>query len=121
MGIASSGTAEPVAFLTKTNAKQTTDKFEVTAFGDITKTYVTGLPDYQATFSGFYDNATAQTYTAAVDGVARKFYLYPDVVGTPGQYWFGTAFFDFSLTLDVGGAVAIDGSLAAASAVSKVG
>lgn len=119
-GIGSAGTAEPIAFLNKWALKFATDKFDVTAFGDTTKTYVSGLPDCQGTYAGFYDTATAQLYTAATDGVSRKFYLYPDNT-TTGQYWFGTAIFDFNIEGDLGSSVNIDGSLAAASAVSKVG
>lgn len=119
-GIASGGTAEPIAFLGKWALNFTTDKYDVTSLGDTTKTYVAGLADCQGTYGGFYDTSTAQLYTAATDGVARKFYLYPDT-GTATSYWFGTAFFDFNVDGDVGGPVTITGSLAAASAVAKVG
>lgn len=119
-GIASSGTAEPIAFLNKWSLKFSVDKMEVTAFGDANKTYLAGLPDAQGDFGGFYDSATAQLYTAATDGVARKFYLYPDNTST-GQYWFGTGIFDFSIDGAVDGPVSVSGSFAAASAVSKIG
>jgi hypothetical protein len=118
--ITSGGTAEPIAFLNNWSLSFTTDNIEVTAFGDSHKTYVSSLPDVSGSFAGFYDDATAQTYTAATDGVARKFYLYPDNTST-GKYWFGTAFFDFSVSADVGGAVQVSGDLAAASVVAKVG
>lgn len=118
--ITSGGTAEPIAFLNNWSLSFTTDNIEVTAFGDSHKTYVSSLPDVSGSFAGFYDDATAQTYTAATDGVARKFYLYPDNTAT-GKYWFGTAFFDFSVSADVGGAVQVSGDLAAASVVAKVG
>lgn len=121
MNITSGGTAEPIAFINKTDIDMKSERFEVTAFGDGNKVYVAGLPDFNGTFSGFYDNATAQMYTAAVDGVARKFYWYPDVQGTPGQYWFGTAFFDFSVSLDASGTADISGNISAATTVSKVG
>jgi hypothetical protein len=62
-----------------------------------------------------------QTYTAATDGVARKFYLYPDLVNDPAQYWFGTILPDFKVDGDVGGAVAVSASWSAASAIAKVG
>src|SRR5215831_2128718 len=119
-GIGSAGTAEPIAYLSKWSLKFTTDKYDVTAFGATTKVYVAGLPDCPGDYSGFYDNATAQLYTAATDGVARKFYLYPDNTNT-AQYWFGTAIFDFSVDGDLGSSVNVSGSFAAASAVSKIG
>lgn len=119
-GIASAGTAEPVAYLNKWSAKFATGKEDVTAMGDTTRQYVSSLPDAQGDFGGFYDNATAQLYTAATDGVARKFYLYPDnTLNT--QYWFGTAIFDFDIDATVDGPVSVSGSWAAATVFAKVG
>lgn len=119
-GIASGGTAEPIAFLSGWSISFEVDKADVTAFGDTNKTYVSGLPDASGDFSGFYDDATAQLYTAASDGVSRKFYLYPSRL-TNGQYFFGTALFDFKVDGDVGDSVKLSGSWAAASGIAKVG
>lgn len=116
-----SATAEPVANLNAASLNAASDKVDVTAFGDASKTYVAGLPDASGDFAGFYDTATPQTYTAAADGVARKFYLYPDVVGNPGTYWFGTAFFDFKVETSVSDAAKISGTWAAATPIAKVG
>lgn len=93
----------------------------MTAFGDTNKTEVAGLPGGSGTYTGFYDTATAQMYTAALDGVARKTYFYTDIVGSPGQYWFTTAFWDFSLSVGVGEGEAISGNWSAATSLSKVG
>lgn len=120
VGITATGTAEPIAYLSKWALKFNSDKFDVTAFGDPNKSYVAGLPDCQGTYSGFYDTATAQLYTAATDGVARKFYLYPDTT-TVSQFWSGTAFFDFNIDGAIDGSVNIDGSFAAATGVTKTG
>jgi hypothetical protein len=120
MGLGSAGTAEPVAYLSEWSVSFTTDKFDVTSFGDVSKTYVAGLPDFSGNYKGWYDTATAQMYTAATDGVARKFYLYP-TTATTTQYWFGTALFDFSIDVGVGAAISISGSFNAATASSKVG
>lgn len=120
MALTSGGTAEAVAYLNKWSVNFQTDKLDVTAFGDTTKTYVAGLPDFAGSYGGWYDNATVQMYTAATDGVARKFYLYPDRTVTT-SYWFGTAFFDFSIDVGVESAVSITGSFNAATASAKVG
>jgi len=119
-GIASGGVAEPVTFLSSWSADFSTDDVDVTAFGDTNKTYVSGLPDVKGSFSGFYDSDSAQLFTAAVDGVARKFYLYPST-SSAGTYFFGTASFDFSVETGVGDAAKVSGSFVAASAVTKVG
>lgn len=120
VAITSGGTAEPIAFLRSYSLGFATDNVEVTAFGDSNKTYVAGLPDATGSYAGFWDDATAQLYTAATDGVARKFYLYPDNTQT-GKYWYGTAIFDFSVEGAVDGSVNISGDFNAASQIAKVG
>ena len=121
--ISSSGTgnARSVVKLSDWSLDMATDTVEVTSFGDTNKNYVAGLPDAKGTFTGFYDDATAQMYTAAVDGVARKFYLYPDRNNNPAQYWYGTAFFDFSSSGSVTDALKCSGNWNAATAVTKIG
>ena len=120
MNLTSAGTAEPVAYLNNWSLDFATDKIDVTAFGDTTKIYVSGLPDCQGTYAGFYDDATVQMYTAASDGVARKFYLYPST-SLVTQYWYGTGLFDMSIDGTVDGPVAVSGSFAAASVTTKKG
>jgi hypothetical protein len=120
MGLASAGVAQPVAFQASWSINFTTNKIDVTAFGDTTKIYVAGLPDASGQFAGWYDDATVQTYTAAADGVARKFYLYP-TTSTPGQYFFGTVFPDMTIETAVDGAISVSASWAAGSPIAKVG
>lgn len=120
VGIASAGVPEPIAFLSKWSLKATTNKIKVTAFGDVNEVYLAGLSDAQGDFAGFYDDATAQVYTAATDGVARKFYLYPNTT-TNTQYWYGTMIPDFSVDATVDGPINITGTWAAASVVTKIG
>lgn len=121
VNLASGGTAEAVAFVRSNALSAATDKIDVTAFGDGNKIYVAGLPDLSGSFDFWYDDATVQSYTAAVDGVARKFYLYPDFITTPGQYFFGTVLPDFNVSATVDGAVEGSASWNAASTISKVG
>lgn len=122
VGLASdTASAEPVTFLNKWSIGFSTDNVEVTANGDTNKTYVAGLPDASGSFSGFYDDATSQTFVSATDGLARRFYLYPTTPSVTGPYWFGTALFDFNAEADVGSAVSVSGDFQAASAVAKIG
>jgi len=120
LGLASGGTATPVAFQASWSINFTTNKIDVTAFGDTTKIYVAGLPDASGQFAGWYDDATVQTYTAATDGVARKFYLYPTTSNT-AQYFFGTVFPDMTVETAVDGAISVSASWAAGSPIVKVG
>jgi hypothetical protein len=118
-GIASdTAAAEPIVFLNSWSINFTVDKVDVTSFGDTNTTYVSGLPDASGDFGGFYDTATEQLYTASQDGLARKFYLYPDI--SDGDYFYGTALFDFGAAGGVGDAVTISGSWSAASAITKI-
>lgn len=120
MGIADDTVAaEPIAFLNSWSLNFATEKAEVTAFGDNNKVYVAGLPDASGEFSGFYDDATEQTYTAAVDGLPRKFYLYPSNSDT-AEYFFGTILPDMSVNGSVSDSVQISASWNAASQISKV-
>ena len=122
MGIASgTAEAEPVAYLSKWSISASVDNIDVTAMGDAVKVSVAGLPDASGSFSGFFDDASAQTYTAATDGLARRFYLYPTTPALAGPYWFGTGLFDFSAEAAVAGAVTISGDWSAASTVAKIG
>lgn len=121
MGIASdTASAEPLPFFADWEINFETEKAEVTAMGDANKVYVAGLPDASGSFSGFYDDATQQTYTAAVDGLPRKFYLYPST-SLSTQYFFGTILPDIKVNGAVGDAVAVAASWMAASTVAKVG
>src|SRR5690242_914392 len=96
VAIASGGTAEPIAFINKFNINFSVNDYDVTAFGDSNTVFVAGLPAADGSYAGFYDNATAQLYTAATDGVARKFYFYLDT-GDTAKYLFGTAIFDMNI------------------------
>ena len=117
MEVLSGSSATPVAFLNSWSINAETDKEDVTAFTDPNKVYVAGLPDASGEFSGFYDDATTQTYTAASDGLSRKFYLYPTSSDT--QYWYGTILPDFKAESKVDGAVEISAKWNAAGPINK--
>jgi hypothetical protein len=119
VGLTNGAAASPCTFQASWSINMVTDKQEVTAFGDSNKTYVAGLPDASGDFSGFWDDATSQTYIAATDGLARNFYLYPDTTNTPNTYWFGTILPDFSADGAIGSAVNAKCSWNAASRIQR--
>lgn len=122
IGIASdTAAAEPLPFTAQWAIEFATDNTDVTAMGDTNKVYVAGLPDATGSFSGYYDDATAQTYTAATDGLARRFYLYPSTPSNTGPYWFGTVLADFKAESSVDDSVKQSGDWQAASAITKIG
>lgn len=114
------GAASPLAYQAKWTISFVFDKPDVTAFGDPNKVYVAGLPDASGDFSGFYDDSTAQTYTAATDGIPRKFYLYPSSANT-AQYWFGMIMADFKADGDVKSSVNVSCTWVASSLIAKAG
>lgn len=121
LGIASdTADAEPLPFIASWSMNFTTEKVDVTAMEDSNRVYVAGIPDASGEFAGFFDDSTAQTYTAATDGLARKFYLYPNrSVNT--KYFFGTILPDMSVNASTTEAVAITASWNAASTITRVG
>ena len=117
---AGSGSATPIANLNSWGLDSTTDKTEVSSFGDSSKVYVVGLPDGSISFGGFWDTAAGSQYNISTSVAAgRKFYLYPSTDNA--QYFFGLAHFDLSLTQTISGAVEVSGTGSAASSINSVG
>jgi hypothetical protein len=115
-----SGAAVNVIKLNAWTINKTTDKIEVTSFGDANKTYVQGLPDVQGTVSGFWDNTETKPFTAAGSSDGCKLYLYPSSDIT-GSYHYGPAWLDMSMDTSVSAAVTISGSFAANGSWGSVG
>lgn len=120
VSITSGGSAAPLNHAGTWSLNLTTDKVEVTAFGDTQKVYVTGFADGTLSYSGFMsDSASSALIEAALDGQARKWYAYP--FNTTGTYFFGTAFFDTTVGTDVQDAVTMEGEAVQATAIGRVG
>ena len=120
VAITSAGAASPLLHTAQTSINLATDKTDVTAFGDTTKQWVAGLADGQGTFSGFATDTTSTALiTAALDGVARRWYFYPFAATT--IYLYGTGFFDWQTESSVGDAVKMSGSFSAATPVTPIG
>ena len=116
----SNGEAVPLPFMAKVSGSFTTDNFDSTTTDDDNKTYTAGLPDSSFTFSGFFDDASNQTYNAAVDGLPRKTYIYMDKSkGAAGVYFYGYFIADYSIDSDVAGMVAMSGNLKASSSIGR--
>lgn len=120
VGATTSAQASPLTYQNTWSMSFEVEKIDVTAFGETTKAYVAGIADASGEFAGFYDDASGQTLAAALDGLARKFYLYPNT-NTATQYFFGTIFPDMSINAAVAGAVEVSSTWAAASPITKVG
>ena len=62
---------------------------DVTPLNNTWKSFVKGLLGYTGAFSGNFDTASVQLWSAATATVVEKFYLYPDV-GSTARYYYGT-------------------------------
>ena len=119
LGATQNAAAAPLPLQANWSLSMTSDKEEVTAFGDANKQYVAGLPDASGEFGGFMDSATSQTYVAAADGLPRNFYLYWDQQNDPNSYFYGTILVDFSADGAVDGPVNFKASWNAASSIKR--
>ena len=119
-GHASGAEASPLAYQAEWTINFGTPKIDVTAFLDRNKVTVNGMPEATGGFNGFYDDTTNQTYTAAVDGLARKLYLYPNA-NLATRYFFGTVNADVNFGGSVAGAVTVASAWEAASEIQLVG
>lgn len=83
---------------------------EVTSFQDTNVTKVQHLPEYSASFSGFYDSAEEKVFTGSgsVDGIT--FRLYP-VATLTADYWDGGAWMDYRVAGGTNKAITLSASL----------
>jgi hypothetical protein len=112
--------ATPLAYLNSWAATWTSDTSDVTTITDTQHVYVDELPDVTGTFSGFLDDATSQAYIAAVDGLPRSMFLYPDAANT-SRYFSGAVLADLAVTGSASTAVAISVNWVAAGLVTRTG
>jgi len=89
-----------------------TDTVEVTAFGDVNKTYVQGLPDLSGTVTGFWDNTEDKWFQAASSSDGCYVYLYFSS-NEPTTYAYGPAWLSISMSNSVTGASEISGNFIA--------
>lgn len=92
-----------------------TDSVEVTAFGDVNKVYVQGLPDISGSINGFVKDTEDKWFKAQRSTTAVKFYLYwSKLMAT--KYAYGTGWFNVSMSNTISGANQISGNFVAAGA-----
>jgi hypothetical protein len=112
MSTTGGGTAVTVIHMKSWSLNMPTDKIETTAFGDTNKTYVQGLPDATGDMSGWWDDTSDALYDGSQSTNGVKLYLYPSA-DAPSKFWSGPAWVDFSIDVDVNGAVEVSASFVA--------
>lgn len=122
IGATTSAAASPVAATKGWDLDAQTDYADATAQGDQSKQSGAGLPGGSGSFEAFYETGSyaGNVFTAARDGLSRKFYAYPDASDS-GAYWFGTAFFSGKISSQVDGMTTVSATFAGASDIIPVG
>lgn len=112
--------ASPLTYLNSWAISYARNVSDVTTITDTQHVYVDELPDVSGTFSGFLDDATSQAYIAAVDGLPRNMFLYPDAANT-SRYFSGPVLADLAVAGNATAAVTITVNWVAAGLVTRAG
>ena len=99
---------------------KSTQRVDVTSFGDVNLTSVQGLPAVKGTFTGFWDSADTTMLAASENASGIIIALYPSSLDV-AAYHAGPAFLDYKMSVDVKGAVKISGSFEANGAWGHAG
>ena len=110
--------ASPIVFLSDWSIVFTRELSDVTTIVDTQTVYVATESSASGTFAGFFNTATAQSYSAAVNGLPRAMYLYPST-GDPVDFFSGMVLPDYSIGAGVAAAVALTVTWAASGLISK--
>jgi hypothetical protein len=105
--------AAPVLSLNKWTLNAATDKVDVTAFGDVNKQYVQGLPDLKGSVGGWFDDQEDGLFLAADSTTPVQLELMP-VAGVASIKWAGPAWLDASIDVPANGAISVSGEFVAA-------
>lgn len=97
-----------------------TDTVEVTAFGDVNKTYVQGLPDISGQITGFLKDTEDKWFKAQRSTSPVRVYLYWSAQMT-GKYAYGTAWISVSMSNSISSANEISANMVAGGPWTVVG
>lgn len=109
--------ATPLAYMSSWAISFTRQMIDVTAITDTQQIWAAGILEASGSFSGYWDDATAQAYTAASDGLPRNMYLYPDAAHM-GNVFSGQVLPDLTITGAVNGGVTVASSWVQAGPVT---
>lgn len=116
---ASTGTASPLSETNNLSFSFAPDYAEDSAHGDVNKSYVPGLFDFEGSIEGNYDIGDDSLLTAALASTKQKFYFYPNRAWRY-QYFYGEAFVSLNdLAAGLSEVVGNSFSLRAAGSITK--
>lgn len=87
-------------------------------FYAVTAQYVQGLRDIKGTLTGFWDSADDSLFDASESADGIKMYLYPASIAST-IYFYGPAWVDASINVDVNGAIGVTGNFVANGAWAR--
>ena len=99
---------------------KSTQKVDVTEFGDTNMVSVQGLPAVKGTLTGFWDSSDLTFLAASENATGASIVLYPSSLAG-GVYHYGPAWLDYKMEVDVKGAVKVSGSFEANGSWSHQG
>lgn len=106
--------AAAVADINAFTIDMTTEKVPVPACGDSNVEYVTGLPDYKGTLSGWWNSLTTPAIFEVVLGTVAPFLILIPNRLEPTYLFQGLAWLDGSIDVSATGAVSFKGNWVAA-------
>lgn len=89
-----------------------TNKIDVTCFGDRNKNWLQGWPDAKGTFKGLWNDADSTLFQAMGSANGCYMYLYPSSDAIT-KYWYMPAWLDLNMAVDVNGVADINGTFSA--------
>lgn len=118
------GVASRLVSLSKWSLDMSTEKTDVTTFDDAqtglgNKVFVQGPADIKGQLAGFWDSSDDSLFDAAESADGMKLYLYP-AANAAARYWYGPAWLDASIDVDVKGACSVSGNFVAAGSWGRM-
>lgn len=87
---------------------------DATSFGDANQQYTAGIPNFQGSFSGVWDDTNDTVYDAMMQTGALNMYLYPSSL-VPTKYFYSTVHISLSnMTVNNSETISFEGEFAAA-------
>lgn len=114
-------TVVAVADLNSWSLDMARDQVDVTAFGDVNKQYVLGLPDVKGEYGGWWNSASSPALFGVAQGVVPVTLNLVPSVDEPTFFFEGLAYLDASIEVASDGGVAISGKFVAAGPWSLEG
>ena len=88
---------------------------DATSFGDNNQQYTAGIPNFQGSFAGVWDDTNDTVYDAMMQGGALNMYLYPSSLVLT-KYWYSTVHISLgNMNVSNSETITFEGEFAAAS------